>query len=77
MHNKSLFENLKYFNLFLKIIFIFIILFLIIEHVYIIIFKKQIKTTKKCYPKTLYFLFLKIENKKHFLIIKCVFCYKK
>ena len=56
------------------------ILFSIILNVCIIIFSnnpqkisEHNKTSKKCFLKTTYFLFLKTENRKQFLVIKQVF----
>ena len=37
--------------------------------------KILLKTIKRCFLKTPYFLFLKIENRKQFLVVKLVFLY--
>ena len=56
-------------KIFLKIIFVCSILFLIILHIYIIIFfkqllKTQVKTTKKYYLKISYFFYSLFINNK-------------
>ena len=38
---------------------------------------KIIKINKRCYMRTSYFMFLKIENRKQFLIVKPIFFVSK